>query len=108
MEDEVELRLEDHPEMHIQVDAEVKRIFEQYYLANLRGHPPFICLESEDLLLMHLYFANFCPAGMPKDNQQYTDLIQLTANSLSGDVVAMLIAVQKDNLELSITSAISW
>ena len=61
------------------------------------------------LLLMHLYFANFCPAGMHKDGQQCTDLIKQTANSLSGDVVAlMLIAVQKDNLELSITSAISW
>ena len=58
---------------------------------------------------MNLYFANFCPAEMHKDGQQCTDLIKLTANSLSGDVVAlMLIAVQKDNLELSITSAISW
>ena len=61
------------------------------------------------LLLMCLYFANFCPAGMHKDDQQCTDLIKLTANSLSGDVVAlMLMAVQKDNLELSITFAITW
>ncbi len=46
---------------------------------------------------------------MHKDGQRCTDLIKLTANSLSGDVVAlMLIAVQKDNLELSVTSAISW
>jgi hypothetical protein len=58
---------------------------------------------------MNLYFANFCPAGMHKDDQKCTDLIKLTANSLSGDVVAlMLIAVQKDNLELSITVAIKW
>ena len=58
---------------------------------------------------MQLYFANFCPAGMHKDGQQCTDLIKQTANSLSGDMVAlMLMAVQKDNLELSITSAISW
>jgi hypothetical protein len=56
---------------------------------------------------MNLYFANFCPAEMHKDGQQCTDLIKLTANSLSSDVVAlMLIAVQKDNLELSITVAI--
>ena len=60
------------------------------------------------LLLMHLYFADFCPAEMHKDGQQCTDLVKLTANSLSGDVVAlMLMAVQKDNLELSITLAIS-
>ena len=46
---------------------------------------------------------------MYKDGQRCTDLIKLTANSLSGDVVAlMLIAVQKDNLELSVTFAISW
>ncbi len=61
------------------------------------------------LLPMNLYFADFCPAGMHKAGQQCTDLIKLTANSLSGDVVAiMLVAVQKDNLELSVTSAISW
>ncbi len=46
---------------------------------------------------------------MHKAGQECTDLIKLTANSLSGDVVAlMLVAVQKDNLELSVTSAISW
>jgi hypothetical protein len=33
----------------------------------------------------------------------------MTANALSGDVVTlMLIAVQKDNLELSIKYAIEW
>ena len=46
---------------------------------------------------------------MHKDGQRCTDLIKLTANSLSGSVVAlMLMAVQKDNLELSVTSAIGW
>ncbi len=33
----------------------------------------------------------------------------MTANALSGDIVAlMLTAVQKDNLELSIKCAIKW
>jgi len=46
---------------------------------------------------------------MHKAGQQCTDLIELTANSLSGDVVAlMLVAVQKDNLKLSVTYAIKW
>jgi len=59
------------------------------------------------LLLTNLYFAHFRPTGMHKDGQQCTDLIKLTANSLSGDVVAlMLVAVQKDNLEVSINHAI--
>ena len=44
---------------------------------------------------------------MHKDDQRCTDLIGLTANSLSENVVAlMLVAVQKDNLEVSINHAI--
>ena len=44
---------------------------------------------------------------MHKDDQQVADLITLTANSLSGGAVTlMLIAVQKYNLEVSINHAI--
>ena len=44
---------------------------------------------------------------MHKEDQRCTDLITLTANSLSGGVVTlMLVAVQKDNLEVSINHAI--
>ena len=36
-------------------------------------------------------------------------LIEMTANALSGGVVAlMLLAIQKDNLELNIKQAIKW
>jgi len=47
---------------------------------------------------------------MHKPGQRCTDLIEMTANRLSSDVVAlMLMAVQKDNnLELSIKYAIQW
>jgi len=38
----------DNPEVH--VDAEVKRVFEQQYLASLSGPPPFIRMESEDFV----------------------------------------------------------
>ena len=42
-------------------------------------------------------------------DQRCTDLIEVTANALSGGVVAlMLIAVQRDNLELSIMKAVAW
>jgi len=59
------------------------------------------------LLLSDQYFANFCPAEMHKDGQQCTDLIKKTANSLSGGTVTrLLVAVQKDNLEVSIYHAI--
>jgi hypothetical protein len=46
---------------------------------------------------------------MHKDGEKCTDLIKLTAKSLSGGVVPLLLmALQKDNLELSVTSAVSW
>ena len=47
------------------------------------------------------------PIEMHKHGQRCSDLIDMTANALSGDVVAlMLVAVQRDNLELSIKQAI--
>ena len=56
-----------------------------------------------------MYCANLCHLGMHKPGQRCTDLIEMTVNALSRDVVAlMLVAVQKDNLELSIKSAIKW
>ena len=59
------------------------------------------------MLPTNIYFTNFGPAGMHKDDGRCTDLIKLTANSLSGSVVTlMLVAVQKNNLEVSIDHAI--
>jgi len=50
---------------------------------------------------------NICPAEMQKHGQQCADLIEITANALSGGAVALiLMAVQKDNLELSIKHAV--
>ena len=54
-----------------------------------------------------MYYADFCPEGMHKHGQQCTELIEKTANELSSGVVAlMLLAVQKDNLELGIRLAV--
>ena len=42
-------------------------------------------------------------------NQRCTDLIEVTANALNEGVVAlMLVAVQRDNLELGVKKAIKW
>jgi len=50
---------------------------------------------------------NICPAGMQKCGQQCPDLIEMTTNALSDGVIdLMLVAVQRDNLELSIKQAI--
>ena len=44
---------------------------------------------------------------MHKKGQHCTELVEKTANKLSSHVVAiMLLAVQKDNLELSIKQAV--
>ena len=46
---------------------------------------------------------------MHKPDQNCTDLIEATANALSvGAVALMLLAVQRDNLELSVKLAIKW
>ena len=54
-----------------------------------------------------MYHANYCPAEMHKRNQKCSELIEKTASELSGSGVAlMLLAIQKDNLELSIKLAV--
>ena len=46
---------------------------------------------------------------MHKPDQKCTDLIEATANALSvGVVTLMLMAVQRNNLELSVNQAIKW
>jgi hypothetical protein len=46
---------------------------------------------------------------MQKHGQRCADLIEMTADALSGSVVTlMLVAVQRDSLEASINQAIRW
>jgi len=50
---------------------------------------------------------NICPAEMQKHEQRCAGLIEMTANALSDSAVTlMLVAVQRDNLELSIKQAV--
>jgi hypothetical protein len=61
------------------------------------------------LLTSYMYYAVSCPAGMHKPGQKCPELLEKTGNELSSGVVAlMLLAVQKDILELSINQAIRW
>ena len=49
-----------------------------------------------------------CPAEMQNRGRRCDGLIEITANALNGGAVAlMLVAVQRDNLELSIKQAIT-
>ena len=59
------------------------------------------------ILFFKLYCDNLCPAGMQIPGQKCAALIEMTANALSHVVLnLMLVAVQKDNLELSIKEAV--
>ena len=58
---------------------------------------------------MNTSYIDIDPIEMQNQGRRCTDLIEITANALSGDAVAlMLVAVQRDNLELSINQAIRW
>jgi hypothetical protein len=88
--------------------TEVEKVFEEQYLANLKRSAPFVRLESENFVnLLGMCYNNFCPTGMHKHDQKCTELLEETVNQLSGSIVAlMLLAVQKDNLELNIKEAV--
>jgi len=58
---------------------------------------------------MNSFRINIRPAEMQRHEQRCAGLIETTANALSRSAVAlMLVAVQSDNLELSIKQAIRW
>jgi hypothetical protein len=87
----------------------MERVVKEEFLAHLKGSPPIVRLESEAFLQTSIYYTNCCPKGMHKHGERCTELIEATANMLSGNVVAlMLLTVQKDNLELNINKAVEW
>jgi hypothetical protein len=75
--------------------AEVNRIFNEHYLANLnlqvKGSPPFLRLESENFV-NQLAYTNCCPAGMHKHDQRCTELMGKTVNELSDCLVALMLS----------------
>ena len=56
---------------------------------------------------MNMCYIDIDPIEMQKHGQRCTGLIEMTADALSdGAVALMLVAVQRNNLELSIKQAI--
>ena len=104
------MKSEDRPCGGTNVDNdvdEVESLFNQHYLAGLRGPPPFIRLESEDFInQMNIYYANFCLVEMHKSGQHCTGLIELTAKALSSGTMLILLSIQKGSLELNIKHAV--
>ena len=104
----IKMKLEDEGrDLGTHFDIEVKSVFNDHYLAHLGGTAPFVCLESQYFLQPIHTHPNFCPAEMHQSDERCSDLIEVTANALSeGIVTLMLLAVQRDNLELSVKQAI--
>jgi hypothetical protein len=44
------MKLEDEHRDASDLDTEAKKVFNDRYLANLKGSPSFLCLESEDFV----------------------------------------------------------
>jgi hypothetical protein len=79
------------------------------FRAVLRDHHSSYVWKVKILQPPSTYYDNWCPAEMDKPGKPCTDLISKTASSLSNSVVTlMLLAVQKDNLELNIKYAVEW
>ena len=106
----IKMQLEDEGrDIETHFETEVKSVFDQYYLGGLSEPPPFVRLESENFFQAIQTHVNSCPVGMHKHDQRCTELIEATANALSGSAVTlMLIAVQRDILELSVKKAVEW
>jgi hypothetical protein len=107
---EIQMRLEDQSRDPMSLEDEAETAFEKHYLAHLKGSPPFVRLESEHYgKPSDIYNADICHAEMHKKTQKCTDLVDMTANALSGSATALiLLAVQKHNLELNIKQAVQW
>jgi hypothetical protein len=77
------------------------------FWASFRGHKSTYVWKVSSDDCIHVVSANSDVTEMHRPGQQCNDLIEMTANALSENVVAiMLLAVQKGNLELSIKMAV--
>jgi hypothetical protein len=106
---EIKMKMEDARRgSETNLEDEGDSIFHEHYLTRLGGAPPFVRLESEYSVIKKTRTV-LISIGMHKHGQRCTDLIEITADALSGNVVAvMLLAVQKDNLEPNMKQAIRW
>ena len=103
---DIEMRLEDQDlDANAQLHVEIDRVFNQGYLANLEGAPPYICLESEVSMTVEIYTILMSRAEMHQASEasaQCNALIELSESAVS----LMLLAVRRCNLELSINQAV--
>ena len=89
------------------VSEEAEKRFQEYYLRPLGDSVSYVRLESEFSVIFQGYMLMFFEEMHTKDSR-CNKLIEKTAAALNDDVVTlMLLAVQKDNLELSVKIALN-
>jgi hypothetical protein len=77
------------------------------FWASFKGHQSIYVWKVGSNDCTYVVSVNSDVTEMHRPGQQCNDLIEMTANALSENVVAiMLLAVQKGNLELSIKIAV--
>jgi hypothetical protein len=106
----VEMHLVDYPHEYppdSNVSEEVEKQFQEHYLHPLGDGVRFVRLESGFRAKCQGYMLMFF-ADMHRQNRSCNDLIEKTATALNEDIITlMLLAVQKDNLELSVKMALN-
>ncbi|KAI9457348.1 hypothetical protein BJY52DRAFT_1096234, partial [Lactarius psammicola] len=94
----VKIHLEDYGNPDDNISNVAEKQFQEHYLHPLGGDVRFVRLESGSRVKCQ---------EMHKQNMRCDELIEKTAAALNEDIVAlMLLAVQRDNLELSVKTAL--
>ena len=86
---------------------EAEKRFQEYYLRPLGDNVSYVRLSSEFGVVFQDHRLIFFEEMNSKDSR-CDELIEKTAAALNGDIVAlMLLAVQRNNLELSVKTALN-
>ena len=94
----------EYPDSNVSVVAETQ--FQEHYLHPLGDDVRYVRLESGFRVICQVMCWQ-CLAEMHKQNRGCSDLIKETAMALNDETVTlMLLAVQMDNLELSVKLAL--
>jgi hypothetical protein len=100
--------LDDPDKYPSSVSEEAVKRFQEHYLHPLGNDARYVRLESAFRLVCRGYMLMTGLAEMHMKESRCDGLIEETAAALNEDVVAlMLLAVQRDNLELSVKMALN-
>ena len=110
----VEMNVSDYPDKYpdSKVSQVVEKQFREYYLRPLGNNVRYVRLESMLLRAMCRLLMSHIDASLAEMHMKDSccnSLIEETAIALNEDtVLLMFLAVQKNNLELSVKTALRW